>query len=289
MKTIVPYIRSALNATPHIRPRHLLLPLLCVIGIMFSGLLYLSGAGSEKVVIYFYSAETNINNFKSLKMEFDRYLTQFGDYEFQPFSDRNTFEEHVKDKSQGLLLLSSWHYANIYESYALKPILVGIRDGQKFQKRLLVTGSTSTDQETIKSGQIASASSVPHTQTTLAAMFHEKIDETQYKILTVPKDLDALMSVGFGMAKSALITENSFETLKTINPPLFKKLNIVAESEETLLLIIAAPEGFMQEAQELVTILEKMTTDPAGEKNVKMLGLDGWQPLDPSDTSRLEG
>ncbi|QTA87282.1 Uncharacterized protein dnm_033120 [Desulfonema magnum] len=38
-------------------------------------------AGANKTTIYFYSSESNINNFKSLKIEFDSYLSSFGNYE----------------------------------------------------------------------------------------------------------------------------------------------------------------------------------------------------------------
>ncbi len=258
--------------------------------LMFALLAFCSAtAAPEKITIYFYSAETNINNFKSLKMEFDSYLAQFGDYEFQPFSDRSTFEEHVKGKPHCLLLLSSWHYANIYRDYDLTPLLVGVRNGQTSQKRILVSSEKADNSDIVRVGQIASASSVPHTKSLLSRMFHEDESTASFKILTVPKDLDALMSVGFGMAKSAVITENSFESLKTINPSLYKKLNIIAESEETLLLIVAAPENFVSNAQELLTILQKMTADPNGEKRVRMLGLDGWQIIEPSNKSKLEG
>lgn len=267
----------------------LLLLRCCGLGFLCLCLLPSTTPGQEKVTIFFYSAEANINNFKSLKMEFDKYLTQFGRYEFQPFSDRTTFEEHVKGKTHSLLLLSSWHYTHIYRDYALQPILVGLRNGQTSQKRVLVTLGEADNINAVKTGPIASASSVQHTQSLLSSMFDEDEASANFKILTVPKDIDALMSVGFGMAKFAVITENSLETLQGINPPLYKKLKIVAESEETLLLIIAAPENLVSEAQEVVSILQEMAVDPDGEKRVRMLGLDGWQSLDPSEKAKLEG
>jgi hypothetical protein len=246
-------------------------------------------AQPDKIIIYFYSAEANINNYKFLKMEFDGYLAQYGNYEFQPFSDRKTFEEHVKDKTDCLLLLSSWHYSNIYQTYHLKPELVGVRNGRHVQKRILVTTESTTDIEAVKAGQIASASSAQHTKSTLAKIFTMEEASAAFKILTVPKDLDALMSVGFGAAKSALITEHSFENLQTANPPLYKKLKIVAASEETLLLILAVPDGLNQLTEALVNILQHMSTTPDGVERVRLLGLDGWQPIEPSDESKLEG
>jgi hypothetical protein len=249
----------------------------------------MTAAAQDKITIYFYSAEANINNFKSLKMEFDGYLAQFGEYEFQPFSDRQTFEDYVKGKPRSLVMLSSWHYANIYREYALVPVLVGIRNGQTAQKRILVSAERSATLDQVKTGQIASASSVPHTTNLLAQMFREDEGATAFKILSVPKDLDALMSVGFGMAKSAVITENSFESLRAINPSLHNKLHIIAEGDETLLLVVAAPEDFASDVGDVLEILQHMATDPHGEQRVRMLGLDGWQAVDLSLRSKLEG
>ncbi len=102
-------------------------------------------SGSGKIKIYFYSSETNINNFKSLKMEFDRYLSKFGPYEFQPFSSRDVFEKQVKGKENCLLLLSSWHYRHIHKKYALTPALTGVRNGKKYQRKILVTSQKPAD------------------------------------------------------------------------------------------------------------------------------------------------
>lgn len=53
--------------------------LLSTIALLLIGLAIFSviSSGEGKIKIYFYSSETNINNFRSLKMEFDRYLSRF--------------------------------------------------------------------------------------------------------------------------------------------------------------------------------------------------------------------
>ena len=68
--------------------------------------------------------------------------------------------------------------------------------------------------------------------------------EHPFQVLTVPKDIDALMSVGFGMAKLAFASENAFDELKGVNPRLCSKMKVLAEGEETLRLILALPQGF---------------------------------------------
>jgi hypothetical protein len=240
-------------------------------------------------MIYFYSSESNINNFKSLKMEFDNYLSRLGPYEFQPFSERETFESEVKNKENCFLLLSSWHYSNIYKTYALKPELIGVRDGKNYQKRILVTDAKYNNLGAVEKGPVASASNELHTRSLLRDMFADKNAADSVRILSVPKDIDALMSIGFGVSKCALITESAFNNSKELDPVLYKNTKTLAEGKASLLLILAAPDNIPQNAENLVKIIKSMPNDPGGTNVIKMLDLDGWEPVDPSDKSKLEG
>ena len=271
----VPHITTFLGTHRYIILLLLLTVVLCMTFTTF--------AATDRTVIYYYCAESTINNFKSLKMEFDRYLSARGSYEFQPFSNREAFENHIKDKMQCILLLSSWHYRSIYNDYSLVAVLVGMRNGQKYQKRVLVGKD-----EITKGGQIASASSLQHTSNCLRGMLKEKEVIDKATILTVPKDIDALLSVGFGISQMALTTRSALNELGLANPSLYQKMKILAEGEESLLLIVAVPERFMKEAKAIVTTIQNMATDPDGKEKLRMLGLDGWQTLDQSDRLKLE-
>ncbi len=184
--------------------------------IFFLGMPALCAAPSNKVFIYFYSSETNINNYKSLKMGFDKYLAEYGPYEFQPFEDRETFEKHIKGKEKCLLLLSSWHFKNIYNDYGLRFTLTGLRNGKKYQQRILITLDTVLSTDDIIGTSIAPTGSVEHTKSVVTGMFEKKDTTAKISILSVSKDLDALMCVGFCMSKAALTTRNSFEELKKL-------------------------------------------------------------------------
>jgi hypothetical protein len=244
-------------------------------------------SGEGKIKIYFYSSETNINNFKSLKMEFDRYLSKLGPYEFQPFSSRDVFEKQVKGKENCLLLLSSWHYRHIHKKYALTPALTGMRNGKKYQRKILVSGEKSADIEA-RPGLVASASSLQYTTSALRKMLQEKHAQTSFKVLTVPKDIDALMSVGFGMAKLAFASENAFDELKGVNPRLCNKMKVLAEGEETLRLVLALPQSFKENSRKIIDMIKNMPMDSDGKRRIRMLGLDGWQELNSSDRLKLE-
>ncbi len=261
--------------------------LILVLTISSIAVFYVVSMSAGKTKIYFYSTEANINNFKSLKMEFDRYLSKLGPYEFQPFSARDVFEKQIKGKDNCLLLLSSWHYRHIHKPYNLTAMLTGLRNGQKYQQKIVVAGEKSADIIAQKTGLVASAGSWQYTAGALDKML-QKSFARPFQILTVPKDIDALMSVGFGMARMAFASDMAFEELKGINPKLCNKMKIVARGEETLRLIFAFPEGFSRDRQKAVQLIQDMGGDSEGKKRIRMLGLDGWEKLDASDRLKLE-
>ncbi len=94
------------------------------------------------------------------------------------------------------------------------------------------------------------------------------------------------MSLGFGMAKAALTTDYSLSTLNMLNPVLHKQMKVLAESDETLLLLSLSLKSAMKTSA-LVKILQRCPT-PNGKKNIRMLGLDDWLPLNSSDIAKLE-
>ncbi len=240
------------------------------------------------ITISFYSSETNINNFKSLKLEFDTYLSQFGPYKFQPFNSRETFETYLNTQKNCIVLLSSWHFALIRDTYRLKPMMVGLRNQQSSQKSVLVAKEAAVTLDTVKNVRIASASSIEYTKNILGELLSDPAAADQSKILTVPKELDALMSLGFGMAKAAVTTAHSLEQLHAMKPVLYKSINVLAESKESLLLILAISDDCGAQSQDIATVMQAMPAEPNGKKNMLMLGLDNWKPIDASDLLKLE-
>lgn len=240
----------------------------------------------SKYTVYFYNPETNINNYVLLKGEFDKYLSNYGPFKFQPFSDRETFEKFIIKQRDGIFLLSSWHYHDLSEKVSMQPILVGFLKGKTTQRKILSANENITSIDYLKGKSIASAGSEEYTKNILIQMLGEdkkKIIDS-LKILTVPKDIDALIAVGFGMASSALTSEISFAKLLAINPKQCSMLNQLG-STETLLQIVAAPQPFDENVLLLLSIIQDMSSTLEGKRNLKMISLDGWKKI--SDTEGL--
>ncbi len=200
--------------------------------------LHLLHADTKK--IYFYTTDININNFKSLKINFDTYLSKYGHYEFQPFNNKETFETQLKNRNS-VVILSSWHYLEIAKKYNLEATLVAQKKASIVDTKILV------GKKDIKlQGLVTSAYNKEYTNELLTSLTKEDINNLS--ILIVPKEIDALMSVGFGMSKFALVSKESFTLLEEINPFLAKSLKIYSESDPKYRMVLAPYDIDIQKA-----------------------------------------
>ena len=177
-------------------------------------------------------------------------------------------------------LLSSWHYHDLLGKVPIEPVFVGYLKGKTTQRKILSANESITNIDALKGKSIASAGSDEYTKNILIQMLGKENKDIidSVKILTVPKDIDALMAVGFGMASSALTAEISFTKLLAINPKQYGMLNQLA-SMETLLQIVAAPNLFDENVGLLLSIIQDMVSSVEGKRNLKMISLDGWKKI----------
>ena len=240
----------------------------------------------KKGMILFYNPETNINNFASVKAMFDKYLSEYGEYRFQPFNKRKIFENSVgKIDSSTLVIASSWHFRTLNKKSSMIPLLIAIRDGKFTFKKILLARKPISTIEDIAGKTVASSSSKKYTLSLLREMFGEDKSEllSKIKILIVPKDIDALMSVSFGVAQAAITTETSLKQIEQVNPNLKKKLTRLLTSGEILMPIVSCRNKASgnEIIDELTEILVKMNTTESGRKKLAALSMDGWRSISP--------
>lgn len=242
-------------------------------------------AGTAKTV-FFYNPESSVDNFAALKTEFDSYLTQQGQYSFQPFSERNTFETMLSDNAPGVYLLSSWHFSQLNAKTPLAAVLVGVIKGEMQQRKILLS-KDANDLSALAGVTLAGAGSEVYLRSQLQQMLGSKYAALlpKIKLLTVPKDIDALMAVGFGMATAAIAAESSLNKLAVINPKQHAQLKTLASGEKNFLLIAAVTKSQQADEIPLLKVIETMGQQPTGENKLKMLGLDGWKRIDTLDAT----
>jgi hypothetical protein len=234
---------------------------------------------AETKKIYFYTTESNINNFKSLKISFDRYLKRFGNFEFQPFRDQKTFEKYLKDKD-AVVILSSWHYKQIAKKYNLEARLIAEKKGSVTDSQILV-GSRNIQYK----GVVASAYNKKYAKELLKELIN--VQANKLSILTVPKEIDALMSVGFRMSKFAVVSECSYNLLQEINPFLAKNLNVYAKSKAKYRMIVAESK-IRESSEEIIKIFKGMGLTSKGSSLLGQLRVDKLKPISKVDLRNIK-
>lgn len=236
----------------------------------------------EAPSFYFFNTESNINNFVSLKMGFDIYFVERGGYLIQPFDLRENFEAVIQEKKGYVYLLSNWHLKELQRKHIpLEIALIATSKGNTMQRKVLSAGKDIVNFDMLKNTVVAAAGSEEYAQGILKQILgkeHEALFK-DIKILIVPKDIDALLAIGFGMASAAISAESGLEKLAMFNPNHFRELHSLGFSEKDYLLIAATLKKPDQKEVQLLEALRKMSEAEAGRENLKLLGIDGWRTL----------
>jgi len=242
--------------------------------------------------LYFYNPEANINNYSRLKLGFDRYLEQFGQYQFQPVSERLQFNDMVNNNDQGLLLLSSEHYQRLKQKRpSLTPLLIGVNRGNTMGYKILVVKNQLKSLEQLNKVKIAIAGQKQYAQDSLTQLLQNQKTKkiiNQFELLSVPKDIDALMLVNFGMAQAALVADSSLQKLQRVNPAQAKQLRVLIQGQHYLLPIIAANQPLANQEQALLGLVQKMALNEQGLRQLKMIGLEQFQTLSSKELEQLQ-
>jgi hypothetical protein len=218
--------------------------------------------------VFFFSPDTNVNNFSTLKGEFDSCFATAGNHKFQPFADRAAFEAALKEKRAGLFLMSSWHFAQYPDKAGFDPALIGVLRGKSTQRHSLCAKKNVPNAGDLRGLTIASAGTRELTVNRLREILGKDQDAliSSFNLLAVPKDMDALMSVGVGVAQAAVATESGLGRLAKTNAKQHEQLNAIATGPEDLLHIVVAPSMPDASCQALLKVLSSIPPDREGGK-----------------------
>lgn len=245
-------------------------------------------AQASGATIHFYSPETNINNFGTLKAEFDGFFAGVGGHKFQPYGDRAAFEKALAG-GMGLFLMSSWHYPQLATKAAWQPTLIGQLREKATQRHVLCAKKGIAGVAALKGAKVASAGNKAFTLNLLADLLgaEHRTLVTEQNVLPVPKDIDALMAIGFGVAQAAVATEGGLDRLAKTNARQHEALAQLAKGPERLLPIVAAPAQPDAACQALLKVLAGMGADAEGQQRLRLLGLDALAPVTDSHRAIL--
>jgi hypothetical protein len=233
--------------------------------------------------LYFYSPEINTARNTVLKGTFDQYFATQGAYLFQPVKEQAVFENLLLSDQVDGLIMSFDHFSHLINtvpeiSSRYSRVLQGEKNGSDTYLKLLVSTNVSTSY----SGQVlASSQRRAFTLSMLDRIFPDMPASSVdgLNILEVPKDIDALMAVGFGLANMALTTDDSLSTLSALYKEQYGQMNIVGKSIPQKRMILVLPKSSIDDGALLGGVIYSMPQSALGRRVMKLLGLDSWRWL----------
>ncbi len=230
--------------------------------------------------IYFYNPEINIARNLVLKSAWDEYLDNGEHLEFQPVDDEADFIRLVHNSEDAAFIMADWFYSTLFLASPVEKDLEvafqGIRDGKDTYSKILVANKGALDFENVT---IACSGSKARAQEILKSIYPElsSFQLEKLNILLVPKDIDALMAVGYGLAEMALSTEVSLLKMSGLNESIYKDMIVLRESRPLKRSVLVFKSTNSAFKRHLSSLLMNMTNTTSGLKSMSLLGLDEWK------------
>jgi len=211
---------------------------------------------------------TSNKNIESIQINFAKYLKQYGDFKFKIFHDKKSLNSYIY-KKRAILILSSLDYKNILQTNKLDLKLVAQKNNSIRNVKVLVGKKNNTIH-----GIVTSADTIQHTKDFLKSLTKHK----KLSTLIVPKEIDALMSVGFGMSDFAIISKDTFTYLQDVNGFLTQDLKIYREVASSYRMVIAVNKNTKID-EKMKNIFKDMKDDDTGKLILNYLQIDRFIDL----------
>jgi hypothetical protein len=244
---------------------------------------------SRVLTIYHYNPENLSGLNLILKNTFDRYFQSRHAIQLQPVEDRKTFQGLVTNSESNLFMMSDWHYRQLASSNRLlAPYLRGLKEGKDTYRKLLIGRPLTLQSQDNAQLTIAVSGSENYVNTVLKYMrYNSGTAPLAHPIyLKVPKDIDALLAVSFGLSDAALATENSFEKLSHLYQNEYQGLTILGESQPQKRLLVVVKSDQLPRVRNALDAIEAMDKSKEGRLCLNLLGLDNWQRMPVGQTSQ---
>lgn len=254
-----------------------LLVRLCAALLLLWSMAWSSASHADTITIYHYNPESHSDRNLVLKNTFDRYFQINHNIQLQPVDDRIAFQSLIEHDTASLFIMSDWHYRQLANSNTeLVPYLRGLKNGQDTFYKLLVGKAPLTTPK----ATIAVSGTGDYVNTLLEEMrIADPTRIRQPRLLMVPKDIDALLAVGFGLADAALATESSFEKLSLLYQNEYQQLQVLGRSSPQKRLVVVFIKRHQAAVQLALDALENMNQSKEGRLGLNLLGLDEWTRL----------
>jgi hypothetical protein len=256
---------------------------------VLAALLVPATARAQASEFFFFSPDFGPGNLSGLTEAAEDYFkdasTKVG---FQPFARIEDFEREFAVRQPAFVVVPERVVLARCLRTQLRPLAFPVRGDRNFGRRSLMARAGVDSVTALTNGSVAA--SLPAGDETIrsAAISQLKHDVPGIRIIPVPKDVDALLAVGFGQVDAAFVSDAQFDQLAKINPRLTDTLNELGYNEEIPFPMVYATEfASEQNIDNLRALMQTVNDTESGKRLSALLGYDGWNLVDPEQSQPI--
>ncbi|QTA87212.1 PhnD/SsuA/transferrin family substrate-binding protein [Desulfonema magnum] len=226
--------------------------------------------------VFIFNPEAKVTRLGKVRTTLEHTLKSRGiDAEVYLFASSKDFTDSVRRFDADVAIVPSYYHTLMRNTYEWKVILSGHYEGSKVFNKILITPKSLTKPAQLLNKSLATvslgASSLPYIQRQLP----EGLSIEDIRVVSVSKDIDAIMALGFEQVDAAIVTIKSFETLKTINFNAVQDMHILKELNPIEYpKIVAFPH--CERIEKFTDAFENMTYEGSGLVVLEFFGVTGF-------------
>jgi ABC-type amino acid transport substrate-binding protein len=249
--------------------------------------LFSSSAFAAEKTLYFYSPEFGPGNLSVLTEAADAFFSDSGvEVGFQPFARLEDFRREIEARPPTFIIAPEWVTTHECIAPRLTAIVQPVAGGETSGRRALMADHSIDSAKQIANGSVAAAVADFGTDREDVSMGRFRADHPSVNVIPVPKDIDALLAVGFGQVDAAFVSLAQFQMLERINPNLTAKLHEIGYSQESQFpRLYSTARANDADIAEIAETFAKIREIGAGRRMFSILGFDDARVLTGKDRS----
>jgi len=246
-----------------------------VIGTLF--LLYSTLNSVYGETVFIFNPEAKSSKTESVRSGLEDYLGREGiASNVYIFANPEDFRNSVGRLKPALAIIASYYYKAMESTYNWKAILSGHDKGLKSFNKVLVTSASVKNAVQLRNRSLAAVSLGAASLSYIDAQLPSELPAKDIRIVSVSKDIDAIMALGFEQVEAAIVTQTSFDKLSQINPDVVKNLHILQALNPIEYPKIAAfPNA--ENIEKYIKIFQEMDPREAAKEILKFFDVTGFK------------
>lgn len=238
-----------------------------------------SGAHAHTKLLFF-DPDANQERLLNITELFNDYLVERNsEVVFEPVQAESAFSSRLQEADSKFAIVSSGFLKHA-KAQDLRPILVPEARNSVYYRKLLV--SMAADATLNLNGKTIAATVTDEQASEVLKGLHARGAQVDGAfVVSVSKDVDALLALSFGQADAALVTEASIDVLKRINPASATRIHVLAETNEMLRapLCEVGVHISRQERDAMVGLINDLVATEHGRSLMQVLSIEKWVPF----------